>query len=95
MSGKIKQQSTSKQIPKLNAPVHIECILLKHVVSSAAEAETGALFHNGKTAIEIQHILQALGHKQASTYIKTDNSTAFSYCKDTLKPRRSKTWDMR
>ena len=32
--------------PKLNAPIHIECNLLKHVVSSAAEAEISAIFHN-------------------------------------------------
>ena len=37
-----------------NAPIHIECTLLKHVVSSAAEAETGALFHNCQVALGLK-----------------------------------------
>ena len=65
------------------------------MLSSAAEAETGALFHNCKTLMKIKQILNALGHKQNMTNIKTDNSTALAYCNDTLKPKRSKTWDMR
>ena len=39
--------------------------------------------------MELKHILHALGHEQKTTNIKTDNSTALSYCKDTLKPKRS------
>ena len=31
---------------KLNAPVIVECKTLRHVVASAAEAETGGVFHN-------------------------------------------------
>jgi hypothetical protein len=45
--------SDKSSTPTLNAPVHVECALLKHVVSSAAEAETGGIFHNTKTAIYI------------------------------------------
>ena len=47
----------------------MECILLKHVVSSAEEAETGALFHNCKTALGIKQILQALGHAQKKVHV--------------------------
>ena len=36
---------------KINGPIHIECKLLKHVVASAAEAETAGLFHNCQTAV--------------------------------------------
>ena len=32
--------------PTLNALIHIECQLLKYVVTSAVEAETSAIFHN-------------------------------------------------
>ena len=32
--------------PPLNGPIHIECKLLRHVVTSATEAETAGLFHN-------------------------------------------------
>ena len=90
---------TSSPIPTipipLNAPIHVECTLLKHVVSSAAEAETGALFHNCQIAIGLRNMLEALGHTQTSTQVKTDNSTASAYCNGTLKQKRSKTWDMR
>ena len=87
--------TTTAPTPPLNAPIHIECTLLKHVVSSAAEAETGALFHNCKTAIELKHMLEALGHKQRTIPIKIDNSTASSFANATLKHKRSKTWNMR
>ena len=81
--------------PQHNAPIHVECVLLKHVVSSAAEAETGGLFHNTKMAIFIIKMLEALGHKQEQVHIKTDNSTAEAFSNSVLKEKRSKTWDMR
>ena len=40
-------------------------------------------------------MLQALGHPQQATPIKTDNATAASFVKDMLKQKRSKVWDMR
>ena len=81
--------------PTLNAPVHIECNLLKHVVSSAAEAEISAIFHNCKIAISLKRMLEALGHKQNMTPLKTDNSTAEAFSNSTLKEKKSKAWDMR
>ena len=94
VAGYFYLSNTSSQ-PTLNAPIHIEYTLLKHVVSSAAEAETGALFHNAKTAIHIRKMLETLGHHQQPIRIKTDNSTAEAYCNKTLKEKRSKSWDMR
>ena len=32
--------------PKLNGAILVECKTIRHVVSSAAEAETGGVFHN-------------------------------------------------
>ena len=81
--------------PPLNGPVHVECRVLRHVVTSAAEAETAALFYNTQMALELVHILRALGHPQQPISIKTDNVTAASFVKDTLKQRRSKAWDVR
>ena len=71
--------------PNLNAPIHIECALLKHVVSSATEAETAGIFHNAKQAIHIKKMLQALGHPQSIIRIKIDNSTAAAFSNSTLK----------
>ena len=65
------------------------------MVTSAAEAETAALFYNTQTALELMHILQALGHPQDRNNIKTDNATAASFVTDTLKQKRGKAWDVR
>jgi len=81
--------------PPLNGALHVECKLLRHVVTSAAEAETAGLLYNCQTAIDLRNMLSALGHKQASTPVKTDNSTAASFVKNLIKQRRSKSWDVR
>ena len=39
--------------------------------------------------------MAALGHPQTNTPIKTDNSTAAAFVTDTLKNKRSKSWDVR
>ena len=88
-------QSSTPTTPFLNGVIHIECKALRHVVFSAAEAETAALFHNAKTAPEIRHILRALDHIQPPTPLKTDNSTAEGYVRRFVHLRRSKSWDMR
>ena len=64
-----------------NHPVFIVCHCLKHIVSSAAEAETAGLFYNSQHAILICRILQAMGHPQLPTQIKTDNITANGFVK--------------
>ena len=68
---------------------------LKNVVCSAAEAECAGIFHNCQKAIGIRRILEALGHKQTPTSVKTDNSTANSFVHATMRLKKSKTWDMR
>ena len=77
----------------------VDCIIVTHltkeVVSSAAEAETGGLFYNGKEACPIRTTLSELGFPQGPTPIQTDNSTACGIANDTVKQRRSKAMDMR
>ena len=87
--------SSGLPTPHLNGPIHIECQVLKHVVSSAAEAETSGIFVNIQTAISIRRILEALGHPQHIIPVKTDNSTAAAFSNSTLKEKKSKAWDMR
>ena len=43
----------------------------------------------------MRRILEALGHKQDKTQVKTDNSTTSHFVNNTVKMKRSKTWDMR
>jgi hypothetical protein len=68
---------------------------MKQVVSSAAEAEFGSLFHNSKEACPLQIALEELGYCQSLTALITDNSTASGISNDSVKQRRSKAIDMR
>ena len=75
---------SNKAIPKLPSPqrigpVHTECKTIRNVVASAAEAETAAIISNSQIAIPIRRALEALGHPQPPTPIKTDNTTAHSF----------------
>ena len=45
--------TTTKPVPKHNGLIHVKCRTLQHVVTSAAEAETAALFFSTQTALEI------------------------------------------
>ena len=89
------QLTDGKDAHTKNGPLLVECKTIKHVVSSAAEAEISALFHNAKTSIPIRRILIALGHPQPPTPIKIDNSTALGYVYNNIHQKRSKSWDMR
>jgi hypothetical protein len=81
--------------PPSNGAIDVMCQILREVVSSAAEAELAALFHNGKTACPLRICLTELGHPQPPTPIVTDNSTASGIANDTIKQKRSKAIDMR
>ena len=64
------------------------------VMSSAAEAETSALFMNAQEAVHLRTILTALGWKQPQTTMITDNNTAIGFANNTIKQAKSKSWDM-
>ena len=81
--------------PPLNGAIHIVCKTIPHVMASAAESEMAGLFMNAQEIIPIQHALIALSHHQPPTPLKTDNSTSSSFIDNTIKQRKSKTWDMR
>ena len=68
---------------------------MREVLSSAAEAELGALFHNGKEACPLRIALEEMGHPQPATPMATDNYTASGIATDTVKQKRSKAIDMR
>jgi hypothetical protein len=64
--------------------------IIKAVMSSAAEAELGALFINAKLAIPIRHTLEELGHPQGRTPMQTDNSTAHGIVNNKIQPKATK-----
>jgi hypothetical protein len=69
--------SSTKTDKKLtNGPILIISKVLRHVMSSAAEVEIGAVFINAKEGAVLRTTLEELGHKHPPTPMETDNTTA-------------------
>ena len=78
----------------LNGAVLNLAAIMKMVLSSAVEAEFGALFHNTKEATPLCTTLAELGHPQPPTPVLVDNSTAVGLANDTVTQRQSCAIDM-
>jgi hypothetical protein len=88
--------SDTKTDQKLtNGAILIISKVLKHVMSSVAEAEIGAVFINAKEGAVLRTKLEELGHKQPPTPMEKDNTTATGYSNGTIKQKRTKAMDMR
>jgi hypothetical protein len=81
--------------PPFNGAIHVHCSIMKVVLSSATEAEMGALFYNAKDAVTLRTTLEDMGHPQVATPIQVDNACAAGIVNNTVKQRRSKAIDMR
>jgi len=81
--------------PPNNGAILNTSSIIKSVMSSAAEAELGALYINASQAVAIRQLLHEMGHKQPRTPIQTDNSTALGVVTNNIQPRRTKSMDMR
>jgi hypothetical protein len=77
-----------------NGPILNTSQIIKSVMSSAAEAELGALYINAHKPIPCRTLLEEMGHKQPPTPIQTDNSTALGIVTNNILPRRTKAMDM-
>ena len=64
-------------------------------MSSAAEAELGALYINACKAVPQCQTLAEMGHKQPPTPMQTNNSTALGVVNNNIQPQRTKAMDMR
>jgi hypothetical protein len=62
--------------------------VIKNVVSSAAESEVGACFHNTQSGAPLRITLTELGHTQPPTPLRTDNSTVVGTLNETIKQKR-------
>jgi hypothetical protein len=87
--------SSDVQNPPNNGAVLTVAQIIDAVMSSAAEAELGALFINAKEAVHLRRILSEMGHPQPRTPIQTDNSTAEGVVNSRVRPKRTKSMDMR
>ena len=64
-------------------------------MSSAAEAEIGALFYTAQDSVISRNTLIEMGWPQPQTRIQTDNYTAAGVVNKTIQPKRTKSMDMR
>jgi hypothetical protein len=88
-----KTDSPNKSLS--NGPLLCHTTVIKHVVSSVAEAEVGALFVNSKEGTVTRTTLAEMGHKQYTTELKTDNTTADGIINNTVQQKSSKAMVMR
>jgi len=86
-----------KDSTRTNGALDVLCKTIKNVVSSAAEAETGAIYIGGKHACPIRAALEELGHPQplTGTPFETDNNTAQGILNSKMRQKLSKSFDMR
>jgi hypothetical protein len=78
-----------------NGAILIISTVLKHVMSSAAEAEIGSVFLNAKEATLLRTTLEEMGHLQPPKPLQTDKTTATGYSNDTIKQIHTHAMDMR
>ncbi len=85
----------NKEIPFNNGAILNISQKICAVMSSAAEAELGALFINAKTAVSIRQTLIELGQPQPRTPMQTDNALAHALLTKKILPKALKAMDMR
>jgi hypothetical protein len=68
--------------------------IIKVVMSSAAEAEVGALYFNCREAIPACHTLEFISHPQPPTPMQTDNTTALGVVNNNI-IKKLKAMDMK
>ena len=79
----------------INGAIHAISSIIPAVVASVAEAEYAALFLNGQEAVSLRDSLTALGYPQPATAILCNNKCAQGIATDTVKPKRTKSVDMK
>ena len=81
--------------PRWNGAVVVIAAIMKNVMSSAAEAELGALYECAKAMVPLRQALIEMGWPQGKSPIQTDNSTADGVINNTIVPKRLKSMDLR
>eukprot|EP00804_Cyclotella_cryptica_P021449 CCRYP_005780-RA/>CCRYP_005780-RA protein AED:0.43 eAED:0.42 QI:0/0/0/1/0/0/2/0/182 len=79
--------------PRNNDAILTLAQIIKQVMTSAAEAELGALYINAREVIPQRHLLNELGHPQPPTPIQIDNSTALDVFTNIIQPKHTKAMD--
>ena len=69
--------------------------IIKHVMTSATEAELVGLYIMARKAVYIRIILEEMGHAQPPTPLQTDNAMADEIVNGNITPKQTKAMDMR
>ena len=86
--------NTNKDNLPNNEAVLTVAQIIKNFMTSAVDAEIGALYINTRHAIPTRNILQDMGHPQPPTPMLTDNTTALGFVTNNLQPKTTKSTDM-
>ena len=86
--------SDNSSDPPNNGAVLSIAQIIKNVMTSAADAEIGALYINTRQAIPTRYLLEEMGHPQPPTPVQTDNTTALGFVTKNLQPKATKSTDM-
>ena len=87
--------SSNAAIPQNNGAILNIAHIIKHVMTSATEAELAALYIMAREAVYIRIILEEMGHKQPPTPLQMDNLMAEAVINGKITPKRTKAMDMR
>ena len=82
--------SEDRPMPKWNGPVLTLASIIKLVMSSAHEAELGALFITAKEMVPMSQTLEEVGWPQPTSPIQTDNSATVRVVNNIIAPRKVK-----
>ena len=77
-------------MPENNGAVLNVTKIIKAVMTSAAEAEIGAMFINAREEVPQRTTLKEMGHPQLRTPMQTDNSVVHSVVKNNVQLGRTK-----
>jgi hypothetical protein len=80
---------------RLNRAFHVSSTILQFVVTSAAEAKLGALYHNFQMGIIFRLTLKEMGHLQPKTPVHCNNVTAVVIANNSIKQQRLRSMEMR
>ena len=89
----LRQNQTIEQTS--NGVVHLAFNTVHTVVTSASEVEYVAMYLNEKYAIPIRTTLMEMRNPQPATPLQTDNQTGAGIANQTIKPKYSKSIDVR
>ena len=81
--------------PEWNGAILTISQIIKFVMSSAAEAELGALYITAKEMVPTRQTLIEMGWKQPPSPVQTNNSTAAWVVNKTIIQRKRKSTDLR